>query len=157
MCNAATATVLSQCVIVVYVCVTVCNVASSKSHHYALYKFYSVQCCCYFVTVIVCKCGIHMYLLLYHTAQCKLYTHVQVHLCACMFNTCITSKLLCALTVARNFDMRMWESKHKQHMIDVCHELTLSLSHYMCGVTTGTVAIGNKIQLFAADWLLYML
>ena len=100
MCNAVTATVLSQCVFVVYVSVTVCNVASSKSHHYASYKYYSVQCCCYFVAVTVCKCGIHMYLLLYRTAQFKLYTRVRVHVCARMFGACITSRLLCARTVA---------------------------------------------------------
>ena len=102
MCNAAIATVLSQCVIVVYVSVTVCNVASSKSHHYASYKYYGVQCCCYFGAITVCKCGIHMYLLLYRTAQFKIYTRVQVHVCACMLNACITSKPLCAHTVACN-------------------------------------------------------
>ena len=153
MCNAATAMVLSQCVIVVYVPVTVCNVASSKSHHYASYKLYGVQCCCYFVAVTVCKCGIHMYFLLYCRAQFKLYTRVQVHVCVCMFNACITSKLLCA----HNFGMRTRDSKHKQHTIDARHELTLGLSHYTCGVTTGTVAVGNEMQLFAADCLLYML
>ena len=130
--------VLSQCVIVVYVSVTVCNVASSKSHHYASYKFYGVQCCCYFVAVTMCKCGIHMYLLFYRIAQFKLYTRVQVHVCACMFNACITSKLLCACTVARNFGMRTQDSKHKRHTIDAHHECTLGLSHYTCGITTGT-------------------
>ena len=49
-------------------------------------------------------------------------------------------KLASALTVARNFGMHMW--------------VALSLPHYMCGVTTGTVAVHNC---FAADWLLYML
>ena len=42
-------------------------------------------------------------------------------------------------------------------MRDAHHELALGLSHYMCGVTTGTVAVGNEIQLLAADWFLYML
>ena len=27
------------------------------------------------------------------------------------------------------------------------HELSLGLPHYMCGVTTGTVAVGYEIQL----------
>ena len=42
-------------------------------------------------------------------------------------------------------------------MRDARHELALGLPHYTCGVTTGTVAVGNEIQLLAADWLLYML
>ena len=58
--------VLSQRVIIVYVSVTLCNVASSKSHYYASYKCYDVQYCCYYVAVTVyIYIYIHMYLLLY--------------------------------------------------------------------------------------------
>ena len=64
MWDAATAIMLSQCVIV-YVSFTVCNVASSKIHYYASCKCYGVQCCYYYVAVTVCKFGVHMYLLLY--------------------------------------------------------------------------------------------
>ena len=63
-------------------------------------------------------------------------------------------KLAYARTVARNFGVRMWDNKHTQHTRDAYHELALGLPHYMCGVTTGTVAVGNEI---AADSLLYML
>ena len=35
-------------------------------------------------------------------------------------------------------------------MRDARHELTLGLPHYMCGVTTGTVAVGNEIQLLCS-------
>ena len=59
-------------------------------------------------------------------------------------------KLACACTVARDFGMRTWDSKHTQHTRDSCHELTLGLSHYTCGVTTGTVAVGIEIQLLCS-------
>ena len=55
-------------------------------------------------------------------------------------------KLVCARIVACNFGMCMQDSKHMQHMRDAHHEQALSLPHYMCGVTTGTVAVGNEIQ-----------
>ena len=60
-------------------------------------------------------------------------------------------------TVAHNFGMRMQDSKDMWHTKDGRHELALGLPHYTCGVTIGTVAVGNEIQLLAADWLLYML
>ena len=63
-------------------------------------------------------------------------------------------KLACACTVACDFGMRMRDNKHTRHTRDACHELALGLQHYMCGVTTGTVAVGNEIQLL---WFLYML
>ena len=69
---------------------------------------------------------------------------------ACLMHTKL-QKLACARTVARDFGMRVQDSKH---MRDSRHKLTLGLPHYTCGVTTGTVAVGNC---FAADWLLYML
>ena len=56
-------------------------------------------------------------------------------------------KLVCAHTVAHDFGMCMRDSKHTQHTRDACHELVLGLPHYTCGVTTGTVAVGNEIQL----------
>ena len=65
-------------------------------------------------------------------------------------------KLVCAHTVACDFGVHMWESKHTRHTRDARHKLTLGLPHYTCSVTTGTVAVGNEIQLFAADWFLYM-
>ena len=59
-------------------------------------------------------------------------------------------KLACAHTVARNFGMRMRVSEHTQHMRNARHELALGLPHYMCGVTTGTVAVDNELQLFCS-------
>ena len=47
------------------------------------------------------------------TARLKLYTRVQVHARACMFNACkTTKKLACARTVPRDFGARTRESKH---------------------------------------------
>ena len=66
-------------------------------------------------------------------------------------------KLACAHTVAHDFGVHMWDSKHKRHTRDACHKLALGLPHYTCGVTTGTVAVDNEIQLLAVDWLRYML
>ena len=59
-------------------------------------------------------------------------------------------KLACAHSVAHDFGMRMWDSKHTQHMRDAHHELALGLLHYTCGVTTGTVAVGSEIQLLCS-------
>ena len=59
-------------------------------------------------------------------------------------------ELACALTVARDFGMCTWESKHTRHTRDARHELALGLPHYPCGVTTGTVAVGNEIQLLCS-------
>ena len=36
-------------------------------------------------------------------------------------------------------------------------QLTFGLTHYTCGVATGTVAVGNEIHLCTAGWLLCML
>ena len=66
-------------------------------------------------------------------------------------------KLACACTVACDFVMRIQDSKHTQHTRDARHELALGLPHYTCGVTTGTVAVGNEYNYFAADWLFYKL
>ena len=59
-------------------------------------------------------------------------------------------KLVCTTTVACDFGVRTWESKHIRHTRDACHELALGLPHYKCGVTTGTVAVGNEIQLLCS-------
>ena len=65
-------------------------------------------------------------------------------------------KLACAHSVLRDFDVHTQDSKHRRHTRDARHKFALSLPHYMCGLTTGTVAVGNEIQLLAAGWLLYM-
>ena len=57
-------------------------------------------------------------------------------------------KLVCACTVASNFGVRKRASEHTRHMRNARHELALGLPHYTCGVTTGTVAVGNEMQLF---------
>ena len=54
------------------------------------------------------------------------------------------------LACARNFGMRMRNSKHTRHMRDARHELALGLLHYTCGVTTGTVAVDNELQLLCS-------
>ena len=41
------------------------------------------------LTFIICN---YIYVATYGTAQFKLYIHVQVHVCACTFNVCNTSK-----------------------------------------------------------------
>ena len=59
-------------------------------------------------------------------------------------------KLVCARTVAHNFGMHTWDSKHMRHTRDARHKLALGLPHYTCGVTTGTVTVGNEIQLLCS-------
>ena len=62
-------------------------------------------------------------------------------------------KLACAHTVAYDFGMRTWDSKHMRHTRDARHELELGLLHYTCGVTAGTVVVSNEIQLLAAVYV----
>ena len=86
--------------------------------------------------------------------------------------TCVKlQKLACARAVARNFGMRTRANEHTRrekytsrdhtwfatlhmwctrHMRNVRHEITLGLPHYTCGVTTGTVAVSNEMQLFCS-------
>ena len=87
--------------------------------------------------------------------------------------TCVKlQKLACARTVARNFGVRTRASEHTRHTRNARHELalglphytcrvtrhtrnarhklTLGLPHYTCRVTTGTVAVGNEMQLFCS-------
>ena len=97
---------------------------------------------CGMAKAIVCSVA------MYGTAQFKLYTYVQVHAYACTFNAYKTSKPgLCTCTVARDFSVCTRESKHTRHTRDARHELALGLPHYMCGVTTRTVAVGNEIHI----------
>ena len=65
-------------------------------------------------------------------------------------------KLACACTVACDFGMNTWDSKHTRHTRDAHHKLTLGLPHYTCDITIGTVAVANEKNCFVADWLLYM-
>ena len=59
-------------------------------------------------------------------------------------------KLACARTVARDFGVHMQNSKHMQHTSDARCKLALGLPRYTCGVTTGTVAVDNEIQLLCS-------
>ena len=71
--------------------------------------------------------------------------HVLAHLiCAKLQN------LACACTVACNFVVNTWASEHMQHMRDAHHKLALGLPCYTHGVATGTVAVGNEMQLFSS-------
>ena len=87
---------------------------------------------------------------LYGTAQFKLYTRMQVHACVARLTRAKLKKLACACTVAHNFVVRTQDSKHTRHTRDAHHKLALGLPHYTCGVTTGTVAVDNKIQLLCS-------
>ena len=83
----------------------------------------------------------------YGTAYFK-FTHVcrYTSVLACLTHAKL-QKLACACTVAHNFGVCVQNSECTQHMRDACHELTPGLPHYMCGVTTSIVAVGNEIQL----------
>ena len=61
---------------------------------------------------------------------------------------CKTLKTGSTHTVEYNFGVCMWASEHIQHTRDAHHKLTLGFPHYMCDVATGTVVVGNEIQLF---------
>ena len=75
-----------------------------------------------------------------------------MYVLACLTHTKL-QKLMCACTVACDFGVCMRDSKQTRHMRDARHKFALGLPHYTWGVTTGTVAVGNEIQLL---WLLYM-
>ena len=72
------------------------------------------------------------------------FTHV------CRHTRVKLQKLACARTVACNFDVRTWASEHMRYTRNARHELALGLPHYTCRVTTGTVAVGNEMQLFCS-------
>ena len=57
------------------------------------------------------------------------------------------AKLACPCIVVCDFGMHIWDNEYTQYMRDARHKLALGLPHYTCGVTTGTVAVGNEIQL----------
>ena len=57
-------------------------------------------------------------------------------------NTCATRE------IANTFATR--DGKHTCHTRDARHELALGFPHYTCGVTTGTVAVDNEIQLLCS-------
>ena len=81
------------------------------------------------------------------TVQLNLnFTHACRHtrVLACLTHVKL-QKLSCARTVARNFGMRTRASEHTRHTRNARHELALGLPHYTCGVTTGTVAVGNEL------------
>ena len=52
-------------------------------------------------------------------------------------------KLACAHTVACEFGMCMQDSEYKQHTRYARHKFALGFPHYICGVITGTIAVGN--------------
>ena len=70
-----------------------------------------------------------------------------MHVLARLTHAKTLQKLACACTVAHDFGVCMQDSKHTRHTRDAHHELALGLPHYTCGVTTGTVAVDNEIQL----------
>ena len=73
------------------------------------------------------------------------------HTCVLAHLTCSKLlKLVCACTVAHDFVMHMRDSENTQPMRDARHELMLGLPHYICGVTTGRVAVDNEIQLYCS-------
>ena len=76
------------------------------------------------------------------------FTHACRYVCVFAHLTCAKlQKLACVRIAAHNFSVHTWDSEHTQHTKDARHELALGLPHYTCGVTTGTVAVGNEIQL----------
>ena len=86
------------------------------------------------------------------TVQLNLkFTHVCRHtrVLACLTRVKL-QKLACAHTVARNFHVCTRASEHTRHTRNARHEFALGLPHYTCGVTTGTVAVGNEMQLFCS-------
>ena len=68
----------------------------------------------------------------YSTAQFKLYTCVQVHMCACTFNTCKTSKLAFVHTFACDFGVCTQDSKYTRHTRDI----HVTSSHLVCHTTS---------------------
>ena len=81
-------------------------------------------------------------------------TYSCTHMCVL---TCLThaklQKLVCAHTVACSFGMCMLASERMRHKRDACtplYKFALGLPHYMYGVATGTVAVGNEMQLYCS-------
>ena len=103
--------------------------------HTYIHTYIHIHLKCYVATV---------QLNLNFTHVCR-YTRVLAHLTLAKLH-----KLACAHTVAHGFGMRTQDGKHMRYTRDAHHELILGLPHYMCGVTTGTVAVGNEIQLLCS-------
>ena len=68
------------------------------------------------------------------------------------FNVCKISKTGVCTHCCMLCCMHTKASERTEHMRDAHHdhELTLSLPYYMYGVATGTVAVGNEMQLFCS-------
>ena len=85
-----------------------------------------------------------------HTVQLKLnFTHVYMH--TRNFKNCRVHTPL-HIMLASTHGL----GTHATH-VRCKLQLTFGLTHFTCGVATGTVALGNEIQLFTAGWLLCML
>ena len=85
-----------------------------------------------------------------HTVQLKLdFTHVCMH--TRNFKNCRVHTPL-HIMLASTHGL----GTHATH-VRCKLQLTFGLTHFTCGVATGTVAVGNEIQLFTAGWLLCML
>ena len=73
--------------------------------------------------------------------------------CLTLVLVCLTlaklQKLVCARSVAHDFGMHGIANTHDTQEMHVM-SLHLVFPHYMCGVTTGIVAVGNEIQLFCS-------
>ena len=89
------------------------------------------------------------------------YTYSTAQLILKFTHTCRHTRVLARLmrvkllhththTVARNFGVRTRASEHTRHARNARHKLALGLPHYTCGVTTGTVVVGNEMQLFCS-------
>ena len=59
---------------------------------------------------------------------------------------------MCTHCCTQNFGVHTQASEITQQTLDAHHGLTLGLLHYTCGVTSGTVVVGNEIQL-CCNWL----
>ena len=70
-------------------------------------------------------------------------------------HTCVLARLThTALqkTAVCNFGVCTWASEHMTCTRDTHHKFPFYVPHYMCGAATGTVALGNEMQLFCS-WL----
>ena len=91
--------------------------------------------------------------LLQYSSIYTLHTHTGTH-CVSMFNVCKTLKTgMCTHCCMQFWHAHVGQWTHVMwHMRDAPYELTLGLPHCTCGVATGTVAVGNEMQLFCS-WL----
>ena len=85
--------------------------------------------------------------LLYFTAhQYTAYFKIYMHTCvlARLTHTALQKTAVC------NFGVCTWASEHMTCTRDTHHKFAFYVPHYMCGAATGTVALGNKMQLFCS-------